>query len=499
MIKLYKIIALLAIITLGWSDNAAADGKYASIVIDAGSGKVLESTNAQALRHPASITKVMTLYLTFKALRQGTLRINQALPVSDFAAAQAPSKLGLTPGSSIRVRDAILALVTQSANDAAVVLAESLGGTESSFATKMTAQARQLGMANTVYRNASGLPDDAQITTARDMAILARAIYFNFPDYYRLFSTASFSYSGRIYKNHNHLMQHYHGMDGIKTGYIRASGFNLIASAVRGKTRLIAVIFGGNTAKERDRAMAALLDGVFNKVARNGLGKTAALPPIAQSALISVSVPSAITGGAPTSQGDSAEESTDEDAPPAAIKTASTTESNPIPPLVIAAVTPPPSTITTSFPALPTATPTALSNSAKPKPVLHTSATIITPNTPDGIKLPAIKSAKTATESTDTNLGSTETAVKSGAWSVQLGEYRLRNSAEQTLKKALTRLPKNLATTHHQVLTIKNTKKSILYQPQLTGLDKSNAQKICHTLGHKFHCLPLAPTQAKHR
>lgn len=497
MIKLYKIIALLAIMTLVWSENATADGKYASIVIDAGSGKILESTNAQALRHPASITKVMTLYLTFKALRQGTLRINQALPVSDFAAAQAPSKLGLTPGSSIRVRDAILALVTQSANDAAVVLAESLGGTESNFATKMTAQARQLGMANTVYRNASGLPDDDQVTTARDMATLARAIYFDFPDYYRLFSTASFSYGGHVYKNHNHLMQRYHGMDGIKTGYIRASGFNLIASAVRGKTRLIAVIFGGNTAKERDRAMAALLDGVFNKVARNGFGKTAVLPPIAQSTLTPASTHPTVTIDTQTSQGDSAEEATDEDTPPSATKPASATELKTIPPVVIAAITPPPTTA--SFPALPAVTPTALSNPEKAKPVVHASATIITPNTPDGIKLPAIKSAKTTIESTGSSLVATESMAKSGAWTVQLGEYRLRNSAEQTIKKALTRLPKNLATTHHQVITLKNTKKTTLYQPQLTGLDKSNAQKICHTLGRKFHCLPLAPTPAKHR
>jgi D-alanyl-D-alanine carboxypeptidase len=258
--------------------HAANSGKYAVIVIDAASGRVLESANAELLRHPASLTKVMTLYLTFKALEAGTLHLDQPLSVSRFAAAQSPSKLGLTPERSIRVRDAILGLVTQSANDASVVLAEALGGSEDNFARRMTAQARELGMSRTIYRNASGLPDDEQVTTAKDQALLARAILRHFPNYYRYFKTRSFTYLGRTHDNHNRLMRRYAGMDGIKTGYIRASGFNLMASAVRGDTRLIAVIFGGSSARSRDEEMETILDGVFRRVARGSFPMAAVTP-----------------------------------------------------------------------------------------------------------------------------------------------------------------------------------------------------------------------------
>jgi D-alanyl-D-alanine carboxypeptidase len=236
---------------------------YEAIVLDAQTGQVLRELNPDVVTYPASLTKMMTLYLTFEALNQGRLRLDQFLRVSAEAASRAPSKLGLVPGDSVAVRDLILGIVTKSANDAAVVLAEGLGGSEWGFAQQMTAKARQLGMMQTVYYNASGLPDPNQRTTARDIARLALALYHQFPREYRYFSTQEFVYRGELMHNHNHLMEWYPGLDGIKTGYINASGFNLAASAVRSGHRLIGVIMGGRSARSRDQQMAGLLDVAF--------------------------------------------------------------------------------------------------------------------------------------------------------------------------------------------------------------------------------------------
>ena len=216
--------------------------------------------NADAITYPASLTKMMTLYLTFEALNSGRLRLDQYLPVSSEAASKSPTKLHLVPGDSVQVHDLILGIVTKSANDAAAVLAEGLAGSEPAFADRMTAKARQLGMTNTVYRNASGLPDPEQRTTARDVAQLALALYHDFPREYRYFATRQFFFRGRVILTHNHLLDWYDGADGIKTGYIGASGFNLAASAVRNGHRLIGVVMGGASAGSRDREMAALLD-----------------------------------------------------------------------------------------------------------------------------------------------------------------------------------------------------------------------------------------------
>jgi len=245
--------------------HAAVDrnAAYADIVIDAETGQIIHETDSENLRHPASLTKMMTLYLAFQALDSGRLDLDHYLYVSSNAAYQAPSKLGLRVGQRIRVEDAILGVVTESANDAAVVLAEGMGGTESAFADIMTQQARALGMSKTRFRNASGLPDPYQVTTARDMAILGAALINHYPEYYPYFSREGFRYAGGYYRNHNHLMNRYDGMDGIKTGYIRSSGFNLVSSVKRGDTRLVAAIFGGRSATKRDNQMAGLLDQCF--------------------------------------------------------------------------------------------------------------------------------------------------------------------------------------------------------------------------------------------
>ncbi|MDH3472362.1 MAG: D-alanyl-D-alanine carboxypeptidase [Rhodospirillales bacterium] len=240
-----------------------AQARYASIVVDAGTGEVLHQVNADTRNYPASLTKMMTLYLAFEALDRGRLKMDQALPVSRRAAGISPSKLGLRRGQSIRVRDAILSLVTKSANDAAVVIAEALAGSEIKFAQQMTAKAKALGMKRTNFRNASGLPNRSQLSTARDMARLAQALIEDYPQFYTYFSTEKFTYKGRTYSNHNSLLGRYAGADGLKTGYTRASGFNLAASSLRDGRRLIAVVFGGKTASSRDRHIASLLDKGF--------------------------------------------------------------------------------------------------------------------------------------------------------------------------------------------------------------------------------------------
>ncbi|MCC7427411.1 MAG: D-alanyl-D-alanine carboxypeptidase [Alphaproteobacteria bacterium] len=237
--------------------------RYAAIVVDHSTGAVLHAEQADERRYPASLTKMMTLYMAFEALRDRRMRPNQMLTVSAAAAAQPPSKLGLVAGQRISLQQAIMALVTKSANDAAVVVAEAIAGSEEAFAARMTVRARALGMSRTTFRNASGLPDRAQITTARDMATLGRRLLTDFPQYYRYFSTHAFRFRDRTLQNHNRLLASYEGMDGIKTGFINDSGFNLVASARRGNTRLVAAVFGGPTARERDAHMVDLLDRGF--------------------------------------------------------------------------------------------------------------------------------------------------------------------------------------------------------------------------------------------
>ena len=232
---------------------------YAAIIVDANSGATLTANNADALRHPASLTKIMTLYLLFEKLESGKMKLDTEMPVSEYASRQAPTKLGLRPGQTLTVEDAIKGLVTRSANDASVVIAEAIAGDEQDFAKMMTRKARALGMSRTVYRNANGLPDSDQVTTARDQSILGRAIQDRFPRYYRYFATSVFHYHGRAIRNHNRLLGSVEGVDGIKTGYTRASGFNLVTSMKRGNRHLVGVVLGGRSGGARDAAMRSLL------------------------------------------------------------------------------------------------------------------------------------------------------------------------------------------------------------------------------------------------
>jgi D-alanyl-D-alanine carboxypeptidase len=246
-----------------WVPNPGVSAKDSYLIVDASSGRELASDQPDDLRHPASLTKLMTLYLSFSALDSGRLSLGDALPVSMSALNAPPTKMGMPPNGTVIVRDAVMGLVTRSANDAAILLAETLGGSEEGFAAQMTQKARQLGMASTVFRNASGLPNPEQVTTARDMARLANALLRDFPHYYPVFSVLTYNYRGRPLENHNRMLASYAGADGLKTGYTNASGFNLVMSAVRDNRRLIGVVMGGHTAFQRDRLMADLMDQGF--------------------------------------------------------------------------------------------------------------------------------------------------------------------------------------------------------------------------------------------
>src|SRR5690242_18143397 len=248
-------------------DRGSYSPQFASIIVDGNSGTVLTASSPDGIRHPASLTKIMTLYLLFERLDAGKIKLDTEMPVSAHAADQDPTKLNLRPGQTIKVEDAIKGLVTRSANDAAVVIAEYIGGSEDEFPKMMTRKARALGMSRTVYRNASGLPNDGQVTTARDQSTLGRAIQDRFPRYYRYFSTSVFNFRGQSIRNHNHLLGDVEGVDGIKTGYTRASGFNLVTSIHRGNRFMVGVVLGGRSGGSRDAIMRSLLAENLSKAA----------------------------------------------------------------------------------------------------------------------------------------------------------------------------------------------------------------------------------------
>jgi D-alanyl-D-alanine carboxypeptidase len=406
---------------------AIAQPVYEAIVLDAQTGQVLRELNPDIQTPPASLTKLMTLYLTFEALNQGRLRLDQYLRVSGDAASRAPSKLGLVPGEAITVHDLILGIVTKSANDGAVVLAEALGGSESAFAQQMTWKARQLGMNSTVYYNASGLPDPNQRTTARDIARLALALYHQFPREYRYFSTHEFVFRGQVMRNHNHLMEWYPGLDGLKTGYVNASGFNLAASAVRDGHRLIGVIMGGQSAGWRDRQMAGLLDQGFADI---GTGQAASRPVMA----------SAQPAAAPTQVF-----ATSQSAAPVAPATP-TPQTNPAP--VVAA-----------------ANPQGDAAGAQGRP---------------GVIGNALRHLAPVAKAEAAPLAR-ETAGED--WSIQLGAFRAETAAEQAIRHAVS--VSGVKGKPHEVLAPAKSDANRLYRALLTHFTQKGAQAACGELHKK--------------
>jgi D-alanyl-D-alanine carboxypeptidase len=297
---LLGIILGLILVPLGSAHAQIGSARYSAIVIDAGTGRVLMGVNQDALRFPASLTKLMTLYMTFEALRDRRIQLNQYMTVSAEAAAMPPTKLGLQPGEGLTVEQAILGLVTKSANDAAAALGEFLGGSEDRFAQMMTLRARALGMTRTSFRNASGLPDPDQWTTARDLATLSRRIILDFPQMYGYFSVPGFVFHGRVILNHDNMLRTYPGADGMKTGFTDAAGHNLVTSALHGNVRLIGVVMGAASNVERDQHMAMLLDAGFNDE-----GAPATPKPLG--GLISVANAATTFSLRPTEQGDEPE------------------------------------------------------------------------------------------------------------------------------------------------------------------------------------------------
>lgn len=260
-------MATIAVLFFGAVQAMAGN---ASLVVDARTGRVLSAENPDTLHHPASLTKMMTLYMTFEALHRGQIAWKTPVPVSATAARKPPTKLGVKAGGTITVEEAVYGMIVRSANDAAAAMAERLGGSEEGFARMMNAKARQLGMNRTFFVNVSGLPASEQVTTARDMARLAVALMRHYPREYRLFSVQSFAFRGRVIRGHNNLMYRYQGMDGIKTGYTRASGYNLVSAVNDRNRRLIGVVLGGRSARSRDEKMAALLDQHLGRVSSPG-------------------------------------------------------------------------------------------------------------------------------------------------------------------------------------------------------------------------------------
>lgn len=288
----------LCVFALSWATQAFAQigsARYSSIVVDARTGNVISAVNADEPRHPASLTKLMTLYMLFEALRDRRVSLGELVPVSAHSASMSPTKLGLMPGAKITVEEAVLGLVTKSANDAAAALGEMLGGSEDRFAQMMTLRARALGMSHTAFQNASGLPDPDQWSTARDLATLGRRLQIDFPGYYGYFSTPSFTFRRQVIFNHDHLLQTYPGADGMKTGYTQASGYNLVTSAMRSNVRLIGVVLGAKSGGERDIHMASLMDQGFDQMdvapIRRGMRPERQMPTLITAARAAVPSP----------------------------------------------------------------------------------------------------------------------------------------------------------------------------------------------------------------
>lgn len=469
----------------------------ASIVVDANSGAVMQASNADSPRHPASLTKIMTLYLLFERLEAGKIKLSSELPVSSHAAAQAPSKLALKPGETIRVETAIRAIVTKSANDVAVIVAEALGGDEPGFARMMTAKARALGMAGTTYHNASGLPDDRQITTARDQAILGRAIFDRFPQYYPYFSTRTFEFRGKAMRNHNHLLGSVNGVDGIKTGYIRDSGFNIVTSVRRNGRHIVAVVFGGRTANARDARVRSLIDNNVNiaavkrtapplvegseiALARKETKETKETKVASAAAAIPTPAPAPAHAAAPLAPAASAEPQ----------PTPGSTD--PIRPNPVKTVSVQPGTMhTASLSPLPSD-----SRKLRPGPATAKSATVTTvatvkrdPAAPvasgkPGLlgTLPANKVAS-ASENIPVPAATAEPAAKPprGGWMIQVGAFDDEGDAKSRLSacqgKAKDQLVKASAFTEKVVKGEKS-----LYRARFAGLDKEQAEAACKSL-----------------
>lgn len=461
---------------------ASARQPMATIAIDARSGKVLYSRSADARRYPASLTKIMTLYLVFEDMKTGKINLNTKLKVSKHASRRPPSKLGLKVGSTIRVKDAIGALVTKSANDVASTVAENLSGSESAFAQRMTRKARSLGMTRTTFRNASGLPDSKQVTTVRDMATLALRIQKDFPKEYRYFSMRSYKYGRRTYRNHNRLLGRTQGVDGIKTGYTRAAGFNLVTSARRGNKRVIAVVVGAKSGASRNKYLASLINRMFKTkrlTSGSHLARVAGTPP-GYNAKTATKLATAKSPVPPLPR-----------AKPAANDDIG---------LVMASSGPSISKKVEVLPADADLAMASLASSSLPASVPDASEARIAlksdllKSQAEAPPAPANKT-KVAVEDTkdESEQGQKVADLHLKSWNIQIGAFPTADGAQSRLQKAMTKAKTNLK--GKKPFTMKFAKGGdVFYRARFSGFTRKTAQNACRTLNRRgVGCFALAP------
>lgn len=489
--------------------GATDPAKDAALIVDGATGKVLYARNATLERHPASLTKMMTLYMLFDALKQGKVTMQTQMPVSLHAQLQKPTKLSLRRGQTIDVDTAIRAIVIRSANDVAVVIAEALGGTEIHFAEMMNEKARQLGMKETNYHNASGLPDPLQITTATDLAVLARRLAYDFPQYFPYFGTTGFTYKGVYYPTHDNLIGKYAGADGIKTGYVGASGFNLASSVVRNGVHLIGIVMGGRTAVRRDLEMMHLMDVEFADIAANPA--LVARGPVPWQAVASVTPPPAVAGFtlAPPAGGYTVSQMAALSAPPqpqlsalpattvAANADEDTAENHRAPDenfSVIHAETPKPAAPAPK-PAVPKTAP------AKPaQPALVAALApgkaprAVSPAKLDAVAQPAVAPAKpqqVASAAPGLRAGVAETAALPGQWIVQIGAFGNQTLAQAQLKDFVAKAKDIIGEADPIVAPITSRGKT-LYRARFGPYAEAEARNVCSQLEQRHQsCLAV--------
>ncbi|WP_439530416.1 serine hydrolase [Pannonibacter sp.] len=507
--KIVQVATFSAFIVAGTA-TVQANPKYAGIVVDAKTGEVLYSAAADELRYPASLTKMMTLYVVFEDLEAGRIKLDTPLRVSARAAAQPPSKLGLKPGSTISVRDAILALVTKSANDVALVIAENVGGSEARFADRMTRTARQIGMKKSTFKNPHGLPNAGQRTTARDMALLGRALNERFPSYFEFFKTRSFVFRGRTYGNHNRLLGAVPGVNGIKTGYIRASGFNLVTSVERDGRHIVAVVIGGTTGRSRDAQMVKLINTYMKQastgrrtapaiVSRSGPLAVAAMTETKPSAPLKVRAPlkAPIPGVKPEIEPRPVAVALANVTPP---KEAPRSPQAPVAAVAIPVPAPaaPVAAIPVPVPQQPAET-AALTTGSIPNPrfaaafdaVAETPVeTVPAPETQTAAIAPAAPlRSKVKSEDTTVTVATNNASEAAPGWQVQIGAAESETAAIGLLKKAREATGSVLRRNDPHTEPV-NSNGQTLFRARFVGFDdKNSALSACKTLKKaKFNC-----------
>jgi D-alanyl-D-alanine carboxypeptidase len=465
------------------SASSSYNPPYADIVIDARNGSVLHAAAPDAPRHPASLTKIMTLYLLFERLESGKMTLDTQMPVSELASEQAPTKLGLKTGSTLKVDDAIKGLVTKSANDAAMVIAETIGGNEDEFGRMMTRKARALGMRGTTYVNPNGLPADEQITTARDQALLGIAIQERFPKYYKYFSLGSFVYRGATIRNHNHLLGQIEGMDGIKTGYTRDSGFNLVTSVRRGPRHIVAVVLGGRSAGSRDARMRELIDTHFAQASSKDAD--VAETPKAAPQEIAKTEPTPVVKALAASAA----------VPPPALAPGSTAPITPVKVKTVTVRLVAPKTLPAAEPGRATAFAPVEDPATDPMPAPATVQAISTPASKPGVlgKLPVFASAAKDAVITTAKADDTPAPARHlsrGGWAIQVGAYEDEGEAKQHLTSAKGKVVNVFEKAEGYIeRTVKGAK--TYFRARFSGFDRDGAEAACKKLKREnVACLP---------